>query len=74
MNLDNRLVDQLALHRGLHGLAGPLLAILREKLLHEKLNLELQKQPPSREVAQALEALDRHDALAENITPERKPW
>jgi hypothetical protein len=73
-DLDSRITSQLSLHRGLQTLAAPLLAILREKLLMEKLLLENQKQPPSLEVAMALESLDRYNELAEKIQPERGAW
>ena len=73
-NLDARLTGQLALHRSLHGLAGPLLALLSERMLREKLNLEVQGQPPSLEVAQALEAIDRWCELAEKVEMEPRAW
>jgi hypothetical protein len=69
-DLDSRVTSQLALHRGLHGLAKPLLAILREKLLMEKLKNETDKQPPSLELAMALESLDRWHELAEKVDRE----
>jgi hypothetical protein len=65
--LDSRITSQLSLHRGLHTLAKPLLAILREKLLMEKLKDENDKQPPSLELAMALESLDRWHELAEKV-------
>jgi hypothetical protein len=73
-DLDARITSQLALHRGLHTLAGPLLAVLRERLLNEKLLHEVNNAPPSLEVAQALEAVNRWYELAENVTMEQKPW
>ena len=66
--------SQLLLHRGLHTLAGPLLAILRERLLKEKLRREVDKQPPSLEIAQSLEAIDRWCELAEKVDIELRGW
>jgi len=73
-DLDSRITSQLALHRGLHSLAGPLIAILRERMLNEKLQREVDQLAPSLEVAQALEAIDRYCELAEKITPEERSW
>ena len=70
----DRAESQLMLHRGLHSLAGPLLAMLRERMLRENLNLEVQGQPPSLEVAQALEAIDRWNELAEKVEIEVRQW
>jgi len=66
--------DQLTIHRGLHSLAGPLLAMLRERLMREKLSRELLKMRPSLEISQALEAINRYCELAEEIQLEIKPW
>ena len=68
--LDSRITAQLALHRGLHSLAKPLLAILREKLMMEQLKNKTEKQPPSLELAMALESLDRWHELAEKVDRE----
>ncbi len=73
-DLDARITAQLALHRGLHSLAGPLLALLRNRMLSEKLTLEVTKQPPSLEVAMALESIDRYCELAEKVQPEERGW
>lgn len=73
-DLDSRITTQLALHRGLHSLAGPLLAILRDMLLQAQLQCEIDKKPPNLEVAIALEAIDRWSELAEKVVPEVKAW
>lgn len=72
--LDTRITTQLALHRGLHTLAGPLLALLRERLMREKLQREVDKLPLSLEVMHSLEAIDRWSELAEKVTPEVRAW
>jgi hypothetical protein len=66
-DLDARITSQLSLHRGLHSLAKPLLAILRDMLLQAQLQNEISEQPPNLEVAMALEALNRWHELAENV-------
>jgi len=74
MEGDEAMNDQLTIHRGLHSLAGPLLAMLRERLMREKLSRELLKMRPSLEVSQALEAIDRWDEIAEKVTQEVRAW
>ena len=69
--LDSRVTSQLALHRGLHSLAKPLLALLRHRLMLEKLKDEVDQKPPNLEVVTSLEALDRWHELAEKV--EREP-
>lgn len=66
--------NQLALHRGLHTLAGPLIAMLRERLLKEKLQREVGEQLPILETALALEKIDRYCELAEKVEPELRGW
>lgn len=68
--LDSRITSQLALHRGLHSLAKPLLALLRERLMMEKLKSDNEKQPANIEVVMALESLDRWHELAEKVDRE----
>jgi hypothetical protein len=68
--LDSRITSQLVLHRGLHSLARPLMAILRDMLMAAKLQNEVNNLPPNLQVAQALEALDRWHEIAEKVDRE----
>lgn len=73
-DLDAAITSQLALHRGLHTLAHPLMAMLRERLLNEKLECEVAQKPLSKELVEGLERITRWCDLAESVKPEQRAW